>query len=97
MKYIQSYLDIGLSNIYAQMERVNASTERGESGCPERAALSVLECNQAKLNEKRSQGSSFIELASPMDDLNELLSEMGFEELEDEAVVRSGARSSSPA
>ena len=55
MTDIQIEIDTGLENIYLQIATVHESTQRGESGCKERATLSMLECRQAALVERQSR------------------------------------------
>jgi len=83
MKNIQTEIDNGLTDIYSQIRTVHASTQRGESGCKERAALAVLECRQAALFERQSRASldSVVAIEPAADELHRVLTERGHRQL----------------
>ena len=80
MENIRTEIDSGLSNIYSQIETIHAATQRGESGCPERAALAVLECRQAALVERQARASldNVVAIEAPADELHRILTERGY-------------------
>ena len=81
---IQTEIDAGLADIYSQIQIVHASTQRGESGCKERAALAVLELRQAALLERQSRESpdSVVAIEPAVDELHRVLTERGHRQLD---------------